>query len=425
MPSGVRARLGSQPAERLVLVFGLVLGILAIAPLFGRVLAGNEVDFHAYYFAGKKVLQGEPFVGYAIMDGTFLVDKAYVYLPITVVFFAIYALSPTWEPVFVIHVLFMLGTLAAVGVITIRYIESHGPALDRIDRYLIVGFCLFSVPSVLGVYRGSIEPIIFLFVVGGFLAVEGERESFGGGLWAFASLFKFFPAFFGIWLLYRRAWRGVAAALVVGLGATGLSVLAFGFETNIEFVEFILTERSREGAFQGGLDPEFMWITLRRPLSYLVPLTGHALTLLAFGIVAPILGLMFARAKSDLEHLVAFFALLIVMLITLFPSTAGYVIYILFPLVPLVYLVEDRWPRACFLAGLVLINVPLFAPQVEQLFIALPDVVVIQAVGAGLDILLTFASLGLLGFLVTFAGCLLYVLSDETDVTASQAMSDG
>jgi hypothetical protein len=310
----------------------------------------------------------------------------------------------------VIHAGVLVASLLLLARLSIQYVESHGRSLDRIDQWLIRGFFVLSLPAVLGIYRGNVDPIILAMLVGGFFAVERSLEAVGGSLWAVASLYKLFPAMLGIWLLYRRKFVATAAAIAVGLGSLALSVLAFGVDANVEFVEFILEERSRKGAYEGGLDVEFMYLSLKRPLSYLVPVAGHALTALAFLIVAPFLALLYHRASSERDQLIVLFGTIAVLLVTVVPSTAGYVVYLLFPLVPLIYLTENRRARLSFLAGLALINVPVFPRHIQQLSentslsagIGDPILTVVQTV-------LTFGSVALWGVCLIFAGCLLAI----------------
>lgn len=306
--NGSRSVRPGERAERLVLLFGIVAGLVLAVFAVSEFRSESELDFHAYYFAGQAVAQGEQFIGWAITDGTFLVDKAYVYTPVTGPVFVPYGLFPEWQFAYVLHGAVLFATLAAISYLCISYIESQGRVLARVDRALIVGFCLFSTPAVLALYRGNIDPIILLFLVGGFLAIEGGRESEGGALWAVAALFKLFPAIFGVWLLYRRAYRAIAAALFVGIGATLVGLAMFGIDVYLEFIEFILTERSRAGAFDGGLDPTSRWITLRRPLSQVLSLSGTGLMFVGLALLIPFLYPMYRRADSSLDQLGVFTA---------------------------------------------------------------------------------------------------------------------
>jgi len=396
--------------ERLALLFGLFTGALGVAIAANEFAKSPELDYQAYYFAGRAVLEGEPFVGWAITDGSFLAGKAYVYTPVTAPIFVPYGLLPEWQMGYVVNIALLFVVFYLIGRLSVGYIERHGVALERVDRLLIIGFCLASGHSILGMYRGNVDPIILLGLSAGLLAIERGDEARGGALWATAAHFKLFPAFLGVWLLYRRAYRAIAAAVVTGLGLVLLGVVLFGVDAHIEFVDFIVNERSREGAFLGGLDPELQWITLRRPLSQVLPLSGNQLFLLSTAIMTPFVYLVYRDADSELDRLVAYFATMVVMLITLVPSTLNYVVYLYFPLLSLLYLTEDPRTKSLFLAGLVLVNVPLYPQHVELIVDALPlSAGVGDAIAGGARAVLTYVSIPLIGFLVILAGCLRFV----------------
>ncbi|WP_431358737.1 glycosyltransferase 87 family protein [Halovenus amylolytica] len=396
--------------ERLVLLFGLLTGLLGVVLAANELAKGTELDYQAYYFTGRAVLQGEPFVGWAITDISFLTEKAYVYTPITAPIFVVYGIFPRWEIGYVLNIVLLFVVFLQIGRLTLDFLESHGVTLQRVDRVLILGFCVFSGHSILGMYRGNVDPIILLALAVGLLAMENGEQIKGGTLWATTAHFKLFPAFLGVWMIYRRAYRAIAAAIVTGLGLIVLGVIVFGIDAHIEFVEFIVNERSREGAFLGGLDPELQWITLRRPLSQFLPLTGNQLILLSTALIAPFVYLVYRDAESDLDAVVAFFATMVAMLITVVPSTLNYVVYLYFPLLALIYLTEEKTTKYLFLAGLVLVNLPLYPQHIELIVDALPlsagigDLIV----GAARAVL-TYTSIPLVGFLLVLAGCIRFV----------------
>lgn len=397
--------------QRIVLVFGLATGllgvVLAINDFTGSV---TQLDYHAYYFTGQAILDGEPFVGAAIKEGTFLTRKEYVYPPITGPVFVLYGLFPSWHWGYVINVGLLLAVFYQVGRVVIRFIEANGVVLARIDRFLILSFCLFSGHSILGLYRGNIDPIILLLLAVGLLAIERGDEYFGGTLWGVAALFKLFPALFGVWLIYRRSYRAIAAATAIGLSFMALGLLIFGLDTHVEFFEFILNERSREGAFRGGLDPELQWVTLRRPLSQFLPLSGNQLIVVSAAIIAPFVYLVYSESDSDLDRIVAFFATMVALLITVVPSTANYVVYLYFPVLGLIYLTDDVRTRNLFLVGLVLVNIPLYPQHVELVVDALPIATgASDAIVGGARAIMRYSSVLLVGFLVLLAGCIRFV----------------
>ncbi|SDJ93911.1 Protein of unknown function [Halovenus aranensis] len=405
----VRSLLSAQRPERVTLVFGLFTGALGVVLAAIEFIEGQEIDYQAYYFAGRAVIEGEPFVGWAITDGSFLTEKAYVYTPVTAPVFSVYGAFPKWQFGYVLNVLLLLGVFYLIGKLVLQFLDRHGVELERVDRLLILGFCLFSGHSILGIYRGNVDPIVLLALGVGLLAIERGEEWKGGTLWAATAHFKLFPAFLGVWLLYRRAYRAIGAAIVTGLGLIVLGVALFGVDAHIDFVEFIVNERSREGYFQGGLDPEIQWITLRRPFSQFVSLSGNQLFAVTTTLVAPFVYLVYRDADSELDRTVAFFATMVAMLITIVPSTLNYVVYLYFPLLGLVYMTEDPTAKRLFLAGLVLVNLPLYPQHIELIVDALPLGVVGDAAVAGSRAVLTYVSIPLVGFLCLLAGCIRFV----------------
>lgn len=402
--------------ERSVLLFGILTGVLGIALAVTEFQESPQLDYHAYYFTGRAVLDGEPFVGTAIHEGTlagsFLTDKEYVYTPVTAPVFAPYGLFSKWQYGYVLNVAILAATFYAIGRITIRYIERHGRRLARLDRWLILGFTLLSGHTILALYRGNVDPVMLLLITVGLLAIERGEGAKGGALWAGAALFKLFPAFLGVWLLYRRATRAIAAAIVTGVGSILLGVLVFGIDAHRDFVDFVLNERSRQAAFEGGLDPEFLTITLRRPLSQVLSLSGNQLLLVSTVLVAPFVGYIYYEAESEIDRMVAFLATMLALLVTIVPVTLNYVIYLFFPVLALLYLVDDPRVKQLFVLGLVLVNLPLFPQHVELIVNGLPLAESIEdAVVGGARAVMTYASVPLWGFVALFAGCLRQVRS--------------
>lgn len=413
--------------ERLALLFGILTGVVVLLLSTNESLTPAEIDFQAYYFAGQAIINGDPFVGEAIHQGTILTDKEYVYTPVTGPVFVPFGALPSWQVGYAINIGLLSVVLYAVGRLNLRYLDQHGVALERIDRWLVLGFCLVSGHAVLAIYRGNIDPIVLLAIALGFLAVERGDQLRGGVLFGGVALFKLFPAFFGVWLLYRRAYRAIVAAVAVGLGGLALGVLAFGVDAHVAFFEFILNERSRAPAFEGGLEPTKKWFTVRRPLSQVAALPGNLLFVLAAVVIAPVVGLLYRNADSETDRLVAFFATMAALLITVVPATLNYVVYLFFPLGALLYLLEDRLARRLLVAGLVLVSVPVYPQEIELLVetVPLPSGVG-DAIETGARTLLTYASVPLVGVLLFLAAAVRQVRTppgpprDGTGTAAAQ-----
>jgi len=402
---------GERGPERLALLFSICIGVIASAYFMsGIAIAVPEIDFQAYYFAAEAVTSGEPFIGQAVTEGTFLEEKAYVYTPITVLVFLPYALFSTWTTPHLINAVILLASFYALGRVMLRFIESQGLTLERFDRLLIMAFCLFSGPALMRVAIGNIDPIILLLMTVGFLAIERGDDTTGGVLWAVAALFKLFPAFLGVWLLYRRAYKGIAAAVVTGVSGIIAGLAVFGVQAHIDFVNFIVNVRSHSEEFAGGLDPNEHLVTLRRPLSHLFPFSSRILLVISLLLIMPFVYLAYRNADSELDSAVAYFTTVIALLLTIVPATPGYAVYLFFPLVPLLYLTESQRAKYCFIAGIVLTSMPLYPVYIASMLGALPLAAsTVAAIMSGVLAVLTYISVGLIGFLLIFAGCLFHI----------------
>ena len=389
------------------ILFGLAAGFIIFVRHGGQIPESSmEVDFLAYYAAGQAVWRGDPFIGYEVVDGTLVTDKAYVYPPITALVFVLFGFVPEWYVSFGLFAVVLLGAFYGTARILIQFIELQGQALDPTDRWLIVGYCLCSCPSVMGLLRGNIDPVILLLISGGFLAFFTDREVSGGILWAGAALFKLFPALLAVWLLHRRAYLGIASAVITGVGVMLVGVAVFGIDAHIDFFEFVLTERSRAGAFEGGLDPTRRWITLLRPLSQVLPVASTGLLVVAVLLVAPVVALTYRHVETALDSLVAFTATLVALLITIVPSTAGYVVYLIFPMIALLYLTEHRTTKRLYLSGFVLLNIPLYPHDLQRAVAELSlDIGVVDQITAVLLVVFSVGSIALWGCLLVLAGC--------------------
>ena len=129
------------------------------------------------------------------------------------------------------------------------------------------------------------------------------RRATGSGLaseisFGLAALLKVFPALLGVWLLRKRAFRAVGAAVATGGGCLLLGVALFGVGSHQTwFFDTVLLRLNRE-VFAGGLSPTHPFFTVRRPLSVLFPSLDPTLfTLGAFCLLAPIV----AYCYTDLE----------------------------------------------------------------------------------------------------------------------------
>lgn len=403
---------GARTGARLVLATGVLFGLVYLAWTLATRPGAVALDFEVYYFAAEAVLDGGPLYGVSPVGVDYLV---YAYPPLTVLAFLPFTLLPPFAAYLVFAALTLAAGLLAARLL-LAYLGRHGRALDRTDRTLVYGFCALSVHAMPSTVFGQVNLPLALAFVAGFVwldraagaadiasdGADGDRwERRAGVAFGLAAFVKAFPALVGVWLLRRRAWRAVAAAVATGLAGFALGLLVFGPETTLAYVTEALLPRASDDAFAGGLDPGADYVTVRRPLSVLLGLRSLALTAAAFALVAPVVGALYARldAGTLLGRLVGAYATVAGTLAFL-PSFPVYQVLLYFPVVPLLFVLEGRAYRV-FVAGALLWNLSVRFDDVRAM---------LDAVGAGgvagpLRPAFSLATPSLVGLAAMFLAC--------------------
>lgn len=406
--TGTRAGPGPRTGARFVLLVGVLFGLAYLAYTFTTAADETALDFEVYYFAAEAVLEGGPLYGVSPVGVDYLV---YAYPPLTVLAF----LPLTLLPPFVAYLVFTALNLAAgllAGRLTIGFLDRHGRTLERSDRALVYAFVALSVHAMPSTVFGQVNlPLALAFVAGfdwldraaeGGDGPTGRWESRAGVGFGLAAFVKAFPALVGVWLLRRRAWRAVGAAVLTGVAGLGLGLLAFGPDTSLAYVTEALLPRASDDAFAGGLDPGAAYVTVRRPLSVLFPGLGSlGLTVAALVVVAPAVGALYARLDVGtlVGRLVGAYATVAGTLAVL-PSFPVYGVLLYFPVVPLLYVLEGR-PYRVFVAGALLWNLSVRFDDAR----AVLDALGAEGIAAALRPLFALATPSLVGLAVMFLAC--------------------
>lgn len=363
-------------------------------------------DFIAYQQAANAAVLGESFVGLQPDHG----GGEYVYPPIAVLAFLPYTVLGTITSSFIVHTLFNLVMLGVLALVTIREIERLGVPLTDADRSLIIAFATISLYPLISIGLGQIDPLIAVIIALVFITIERGRGSLAGVLLAVATVFKLFPAALVVWPLIRRRWSATGTLLAsVGIAALA-SILAFGFDTNRLFVEFILHERSRLVAFAEGVSPNFFAVTLIRPISAMLPdVTPVAYLIISISIVVPPLVYIYRRSSTRLDHHIAYLATLIAVLIALPSTNLNHFIYLYFPLVVLLYTLTDGRAKRLLAAGTIVLLIPVQPTIIAVTLGALPiPSTLVDPLHSIAMVTMSIASVGLLGALILLIGCLAY-----------------
>mgnify|MGYP000318433121 CR=1 FL=1 len=411
----LRQRSHTRNIVRAVLLACIVGGLLVPLYFFGMAeMTYFAWDFRAYYTAAEAALHGRPFVGIE----TDIPGVSYVYPPISVVLFVPQTAAGGWKLAFALQTLLNVCMALALAALTIRTIEARRARLASIDRLLIIGFCLGTAPAVAVFGQGQVDMLIALALAGAFVALERGKQGLAGVVLAGASLVKVFPAALGLWLVWRRAWRGVVAALVTGLAGLALGWVWFGLDAYWRYLD-VLASRSRLAEFAGTVSPNFFAMSLHRPLSQLLPQIDPDLYLpLSVLVVAPSLALVTRRERGVSGRLTTYLVAIIAMLLVSPASNALYVVYAYFPILTLLYLDAAGRAQSLLLAGIVTVAFPVQPAQIATALTmaGVPDPLRSQLLFVAREVL-TVASLPLLGLVTILTWATLRAMTSQRAAT--------
>ncbi|WP_232687354.1 glycosyltransferase family 87 protein [Halobacterium zhouii] len=391
--------MASHRGPRLVLAVGVLAGVLTGVSL--PVVHPEQVALasdHYYRGARAALLNADIYAG----------NVGFLYPPPVVV--AFYPLALLGDPAgaFALQVALDLVALAVLAALLVAVTERAGVDLSRVDRVLVAGYALASLPVVANLLMGQVNPVLALAIAGGAVLLERNRPRASGVAFGLAALVKLFPALVGVWLLRRRAWTAIAAATATGVGLLAVGALAFGVPAYEAYITHTLTGEMAVGAFQHGPDPTAPYVTVRRQLGVLAPwLPGWAVLPASLLAVAPVLVGVNRTVDTLRSRLVALQGTLLATLVA-FPLEGFYVALTVFPLVPLLYLLDSGVPRRLFLAGALLLSVPV---TYDTVAVATAASVVPLGVGAAVReaarSLFAFALPSMVGVWLVLAACLL------------------
>lgn len=234
------------------------LSVAAYILLFPSTQAG---DFQAFYFAARRVLENEAFVGRPPPTG---VDTAWVFAPIVVLYFVPFALLPSWQLAYVTQVV-VIGALLAYLVIQIHRRYDFGPV-----EPLVLAAISLNPYTVLTVAQGQMNVHVLVLILSGIWLVDDGLPLRGGIALGGAAIVKIWPALLGWWLVYRRETRAVLTALATGIGGLIAGVLLFGLSPTIDWFTRVLVDRSYAGSVES-MGPDSRIIGLERFFANTLP----------------------------------------------------------------------------------------------------------------------------------------------------------
>ncbi|MCG1002209.1 MULTISPECIES: glycosyltransferase family 87 protein [Halobacterium] len=402
--------MASVRAPRLVLLASVLAGVAntALFPLRNPEQVGLATD--VYYYAARAAFRGADI--YAVNP---LGQTGFVYPPIVALAFAPHAALGDPTLAYALQWCLNLAALGTLAVLVVRATERVGVDLAThsvrgpplVDRVLLTAAVFLVGPVGVNLVMGQVNPLLALGLAGGAVLLERGRDTAAGAAFGLVALVKLFPALVGVWLLRQRRWRAVAAATATGLAGIAAGVLVFGPDASVTYVTETLAGETAVASFAGGPDHTAPYATVRRQLAVLAPgLSSSWLLPIGALVLAPVFAGVNRVVADARSRLVALQGTLLATLLLL-PLEPFYVILALFPLLPLLYVLDDGWPRRLFLAGALLLLVPVTWASVTSMTAVLPAGAA-SVVRNAASALFSFVLPPTIGAWLVLAGCLLY-----------------
>jgi hypothetical protein len=332
-------------SARLVLACGILSGLsgLVTAPFFSpdQFMLASDV----YYYAAESLLKGGDIYGVAPPDRP---GYHYIYPPVVVFAFVAHVLTGSPTGAYLLQTALNVGFAAGIAVVLWRALARRGHSLARLDAGLFFAFALGSAYSAISLINGQVNIGLAFAIALGLDALDRNRERLAGVAFALAALVKVFPAALGLWLLRRRAYRGIAVAIAVGVAGLLAGLLALGPDVTATYLSDVLT--GRYDGFDGAPDPGQTRGGVQRQVAALFGLGSPYVTPLAALALAPALGYLYLNVESARQKQATALGTILAVLLFL-PLQRLYMVLFAFPLVVLLYELPSGRARTVLVAG--------------------------------------------------------------------------
>jgi alpha-1,2-mannosyltransferase len=102
-----------------------------------------------------------------------------------------------------------------------------------------VAMLLLLIPTVYEIGVGNLNSMVLLGMILTWRWATRGPEPAAGVVAALLTVVKLTPAALGWWLIVTRKWRAMAAAIVTGVIALGISILGAGLDTHLEYLRIL------------------------------------------------------------------------------------------------------------------------------------------------------------------------------------------
>jgi len=262
-----------------------------------------------------------------------------------------------------------VGFAGGIAATLWRALSRRGVRLSRVDAVLLFGFAIVSAYSAISLINGQVNIGLGFAIAVGLDYLDRGRGETAGVAFSLAALVKVFPAVLGLWLLRRRARRGTAIAVALGVSGLIAGLLALGPEVTATYLTDVLT--GRYDGFDGAPEPTETRDGAQRQIAALFGLGPPLLTPLAALVLAPILGYLYLDVGTDDQRQATALGTILVVLLFL-PLQRLYMVLFVFPLVVLLYRLPSGRARMLLLGGTLVSFARIDFAVLEAVLTALP-----------------------------------------------------
>jgi len=238
----VRRLLGWPDPRQVALsaLIGILLAFYAwrfLLPLLGP-HAPRADDFQDYLFAAQQITTGgDPYANFVRnhVPWDWSLSSGYLYPPA----FAVLLIPLTWISNDVaVRIWLFLIQAAVLASVLIIYRMIGRPR--RAELFVIVAVLTTFFPLANSVLAGTMNSLLLLLLTGAWACWQLRRDVAGGVMIGAAAIFKLFPAALFPYLIWRRHWKLLAAAVLTVLGGLALGLAVTSLDHNIYFFRDML-----------------------------------------------------------------------------------------------------------------------------------------------------------------------------------------
>ena len=239
-----RVRIGPWLLRAGAVLLGLIIGVAIVVRVVLLVEVGlvEDDEFTAYYSAAWAVAEGRNPYEWLVEGRPLVEDRDYHYTPTLAMLLA--PLAPMLD--YPTARWAWLGFSALCLVVGVALVwRTSGLRLRGGMLVAVLPFVTLLPAAISSLGTGTISPQLLLAIAVAYAALLSRRPEAAGGALALAAHVKSFPALLGGYLLLRREWRALAAAIVSGIALLALSIAVVGWGPHWDYVNHVVPAQRR------------------------------------------------------------------------------------------------------------------------------------------------------------------------------------